>query len=86
MVGAWLCRIFEKKRAEESPQVPWLRVGVYESAPLWTRPRRRRTTTTSNWTSLAGGARIAVGPRDFSFAHRHHRKAPKGEGHGKQQK
>ena len=86
MVGAWLCRIFEKKRAEEPPQVPWLRVGVYESAPLWTMPKRRRTTTTSSWTSLAGGARIAVGPRDFSFAHRHHRKAPKGEGHGKQQK
>lgn len=60
--------------------------GSSRCAPLWTRPRRRRTTTTSSWTSLAGGARIAVGPRDFSFAHRHHRKAPKGEGHGKQQK
>ncbi len=60
--------------------------GCSRCAPLWTRPRRRRTTATSNWTRPAVGAKIAVGPRDFSFAHRHHRKAPKGEGHGKQQK
>lgn len=60
--------------------------GCSRCAPLWTRPRRRRNTATSNWTRPAVSAKIAVGPRDFSFAHRHHRKAPKGEGHGKQQK
>lgn len=39
--------------------------GSSRCAPLWMRLRRRRTTATSSWTSLAGGARIAVGRATF---------------------
>lgn len=64
MVGAGLRRIFEKKRAEEPPQVPWLRVGVYESARLCMRlegPSGELTRCSGNWVP-SGIAEVAMRP------------------------